>query len=76
MGAPLPIIIRTMKGRSNHSSGLAVNLPAAQSGDGSPQSESIRVSPGGDDFDGEAFEVTGFGDGDEHRVVGALAVSG
>lgn len=29
---------------------------------------------GGDDFDGEAFEVSGFGDGDEDGVVGALAV--
>ena len=33
-----------------------------------------RVSAGGDDFDGEALEVAGFGNGDEHRVVGALAV--
>ena len=27
-----------------------------------------------DDFDGEAFEVAGFGEGDEDWVIGALAV--
>ncbi len=30
--------------------------------------------PGGDDFDGEAFEVTGLGEGDEDWVIGALGV--
>ena len=28
----------------------------------------------GDDFDGEAFEVTGLREGDEDRVIGALGV--
>ncbi len=34
----------------------------------------FTFSPCRDDLDGEAFEVSGFGEGDEDWVVGALAV--